>query len=370
MLEWNNSNYIAKFSPFHNDGSALSSIRPTKSRISTLNQNFGTASQSWQRWKKVTLPTRQRTQARRTSKFASQVTLEDMQNCTASLALDAHTLFLYVSLTGLFPLTLDGVMLTNHCIGVIFAGGMLGFSLSQLPDLHYDTIKEAGILPGDWYYFRKGHLRVGLIMHLATVLPAGIILILQFVPAIRQKLILFHRINGYIVILLLLASNVSVCVVLPHKQGGGSRIATQTSEVFLTIITTIGIVMAWINIRRKQIDQHRKWMLRTVFYYGTAVTSRVVTLITSQLISRGDNYDGVWSCDELDFLYTDLGEPFPEAEYPQCFSNGTLDRGLRVAVKATHLMTKPEQFATSNTQPFGASVSSKQPLFLFDASSP
>ncbi|KAL8889815.1 MAG: hypothetical protein Q9215_002957 [Flavoplaca cf. flavocitrina] len=253
-----------------------------------------------------------------------------------------------------FPLLLKAVS-----AGVIFAGGMLAFSLSRLSDLDFDHHFKNGfaLVPGYWYYFHVGPRRVGMIMHLATVLPASILMVLQFTPVIRKKFITFHRINGYTVLTLLLISNGAACVVLPHKQGGGSRTSTQTAEAFLVIITTVGMAMAWWNIRRKQIDQHRAWMLRTMFYMGTIITSRVINFISAPIISRLGNYYGVWSCDELDFLYKNLQVPFPETEYPQClFPNGTLDSSLRVAVEATVLQTKPEQFGSSHIQPFGANL--------------
>lgn len=130
---------------------------------------------------------------------------------------------------------------------------MLGFSLSRLRDLDYNhTFKDGfALVPGYWYYFHSGRFRVGMIMHLVTELPAGILMVLQFTPVIRQKLIIFHRINGYIVLSLLLSSNAAACIVLPYKQGGGARTATQTAEAFLVIITTLGMAMAWWNIRRK-----------------------------------------------------------------------------------------------------------------------
>ncbi|KAL8721906.1 MAG: hypothetical protein Q9225_001502 [Loekoesia sp. 1 TL-2023] len=240
-------------------------------------------------------------------------------------------------------------VLTNVFAGVMFAGGMLGFSLSRLSDLDYDhTFKDGfALVPGYWYYFHDGHFRVGMIMHLAAVLPAGILMVLQFTPVIRQKWITFHRVNGYTVLLLPLISNAAASAVLPHKQGGGARTAMQTAEAFLVLITTLGMAMAWWNIRRKQIDQHRAWMLRTMFYLGTIITSRIINFISSPIISRIDNFYGVWSCDELDFLYKNLGMPVPQAEYPQCLlPDGSLDRGFLVAVEATHLLTRPEQYGT------------------------
>ncbi|RYP76879.1 hypothetical protein DL769_003534 [Monosporascus sp. CRB-8-3] len=244
----------------------------------------------------------------------------------------------------------------NFPLWVIFAGGMLGFSLSRLKDFSYDKRfkEEFALVPGYWYYFHGGHYRIGMIIHLAAILPAGILMVLQFTPVIRHKFILFHRINGYFVFLLCLISNASAVVVIRHNQGGGQRIAAHAIETLLAIITTFGIVMAWWNIRRKQIDQHRAWMLRTMFYMGVTITSRLINLIATPIISRIGDYYGVWSCDEIQFLYGNLGLSFPEAEYPQCFlPDGTLNRAMRVAIKAVEDATRPEQLGASIILPFG-----------------
>jgi uncharacterized membrane protein len=237
---------------------------------------------------------------------------------------------------------------------------MLGFSLSRLPDLDYDHVfkDDFALVPGYWYYFSQGSYRVGMIIHLATVLPAGILMVLQFTPVIRHKFITFHRINGYTVILLLLISNASACVVLRHNQGGGARMAAQTAEFFLVIITTIGMAMAWWNIRRKQIDQHRAWMLRTMFYMGTIISSRVLNEMAAPIISGIGGYYGVWNCDEIDFLYKNLGLPFPAADYPGCLlADGTVNRAVNVAVHAVRDESRPERFGANVIGPFGANVS-------------
>ncbi|KAL8927714.1 MAG: hypothetical protein Q9208_002129 [Pyrenodesmia sp. 3 TL-2023] len=251
-----------------------------------------------------------------------------------------------------------GAVLIHGFVGVIFAGGMLGFSLSRLQDFDYDHhFKNYALVPGDWYFFSHGRVRVGMIMHLATVLPAGILLVLQFTPVIRHRWILFHRINGYTVLALFLLSNGAACAVLPHKQGGGARTATQAAEAFLVIITTLGMAMAWWNIRRKQIDQHRAWMLRTMFYFGTIITSRLVNFASAPILTRIGNYYGVWSCDEIDFLYKQEGMPFPKADYPHCFlPDGSLNASFRVAIRAAQILSKPEQFGSSHIQPFGANL--------------
>jgi uncharacterized membrane protein len=236
---------------------------------------------------------------------------------------------------------------------------MLGFSLSRLSDLDYDGNfkNKFALVPGYWYYFHAGHYRYGMIIHLATILPAGLLMVLQVTPVIRHKFITFHRINGYIVSLLALISNASVFVVIRHQQGGGQRIAAQTAEYLMGILTTIGIFMAIINIRRKQIDQHRAWMLRTWFWMGVTISARLLNFAATPIISRIGGWFAVWSCDEIDFLYKNVGAPFPTDTYPQCFmSNGTLDRWRRVSVKATENSVVLPEIGSAITVTFGTMV--------------
>ena len=106
---------------------------------------------------------------------------------------------------------------------------MLGFSSFSLRDFD-PAIFANHIGPGLLYIYSSGSYRIGMIIHLAGVLPAGILMVLQFTPAVRRKWITFHRMNGYVILLLLLLSNGAVSVILRHNQGG-NRIAAQTSEV-------------------------------------------------------------------------------------------------------------------------------------------
>ena len=66
-----------------------------------------------------------------------------------------------------------------------------------------------------------------MILHLATVLPAGFLACFQFVPIIRHAVLMFHRLNGYMVILLFLASNAGAYMVIPEAAGGSP--ATQVA---------------------------------------------------------------------------------------------------------------------------------------------
>ena len=74
---------------------------------------------------------------------------------------------------------------------------------------------------------------------------------------------MFHRINGYVILLLLLLSNVGALMIVRRSFGG--EMETQIVIGVLAIITTLGASMAYYNIKRLQIEQHRAWMLRTWF---------------------------------------------------------------------------------------------------------
>ena len=63
--------------------------------------------------------------------------------------------------------------------GFIFAGALLGFVLARLQYLSIDDKFRVGASPGEWYWLRHGFRKVGITLHLATILPAGILVIFQ-----------------------------------------------------------------------------------------------------------------------------------------------------------------------------------------------
>jgi hypothetical protein len=92
---------------------------------------------------------------------------------------------------------------------VIFAGATMGFTLARLQFLNFNGIfcgPSAGggnsAAPGECYYYTRDHYKIGMMLHLFSILPAAFLVCFQFVPAIRHKAILFHRINGYTILIL------------------------------------------------------------------------------------------------------------------------------------------------------------------------
>lgn len=243
---------------------------------------------------------------------------------------------------------------------VIFAGAMLGFVLARFSYLNV-TGDAAGsyksnAAPGEWYHYREGHYRVGIIMHLGACLPAGFLAVWQFVPVIRHKFLLFHRINGHVVILLALVANVGALMIARRSFGGGLEV--QSIVGVLAILTTSSLALAYYNIKRLQIDQHRAWMLRAWFYFGSIITTRLFMISSAIIITRIGDYYQVQTCGQVAFSFGGSWEdvqtlPAPTLQlYPQCI-NGTSN--TPVAVNA-NIGGFPEQVGASLGLSFGMAL--------------
>lgn len=191
----------------------------------------------------------------------------------------------------------------NAILAFIFGGAWFGFILARAQYLNVNgeakSSYRSGSAPGEWYWFRQGYYNMAIQLHLYTVIPCGLLALVQFVPYIRRRFTIIHRINGYIVLLLLLLVNISA-LMLARRAFGGS-LATQTFVGILAILTTGGSLLAWLNIRRLQIDQHRAWMLRVWFYIGTVITQRLIMILIATLISKIGSYYQSLPCEQVAF---------------------------------------------------------------------
>ncbi|KAI4222499.1 MAG: hypothetical protein L6R36_006096 [Xanthoria steineri] len=190
----------------------------------------------------------------------------------------------------------------NLRLFLLTATPMLTFTLLRLPYLRLDAVLARSISPGDWYYYRTGWYRFAIALHLATILPVGILMIPQFLPLLRstKPLLRFHKLNGYTIWILVCIGNIGALMVMPRAFGGG--VDSQSIVVVLVVLTQIGMAMAWYNVRRYQLDQHRAWMLRTMFWLGAIVSTRVVMPVTVLAMTWVGGYFTVIPCPELAFL--------------------------------------------------------------------
>jgi hypothetical protein len=188
----------------------------------------------------------------------------------------------------------------NLPLFLIFGLALIGFTLARLPYLHTPTFKSS-TMKGEFFHYRQGLPKIGMTLHLGTILPASLLLVWQFVPVIRHNYLVFHRINGYIIILLVFISNAGALMIAHVAFGGG--LAVQSFVGLLAIMVTVSIVFAWVNIKRLQIDQHRAWMLRAMFYLGSIITIRLIMILSALIVSQLGKQWMVFSCEKLAYIH-------------------------------------------------------------------
>ncbi|KAF9873537.1 hypothetical protein CkaCkLH20_08996 [Colletotrichum karsti] len=184
----------------------------------------------------------------------------------------------------------------NFILFVNFAGALMGFTLARLMYLNFDKIlcgpgfsTTQRALPGECYYYRNfTRDRIGIVMHLACILPASFLVCWQFVPIIRRRWILFHRINGYVVLLLSIPGTIGALLIARHAVGGGLDV--QASVGLLCFAFLGSLFTSFVQIKRLQIEQHRAWMLRAWFYAGAIITMRPILLLGALIISKNGGY--------------------------------------------------------------------------------
>lgn len=163
----------------------------------------------------------------------------------------------------------------NALLWFILAGAMFGFCLARTPYLAFDTFFKQNAAPGEWFYIRLPFYRAGFILHLASVIPAGLLAAVQFTPVLRYKALILHRINGYVIFLLVTLANISGLMIARRTFGG--TIETQTFVGVLAIATTACMVLAYVSIKRLNIALHRAWMLRCVSSHLFQMSSQKIT---------------------------------------------------------------------------------------------
>lgn len=138
------------------------------------------------------------------------------------------------------------------------------------------------------------------------------------------------------------------------RRSFGGTLDTQAGVGTLVILTTVSLSLAYYNIKRLQIDQHRKWMLRAMFYLGSIITLRLVQVIAATIISGLKSYFTIRTCGEIFFLNsnnrTDVGKL-----YPQCTTPNSTPT-TQVIVPASFTSGRVEQIGASLGITFGMAI--------------
>lgn len=220
----------------------------------------------------------------------------------------------------------------NFILFFIFAGALIGFTLARFQYLNFDVFCN-GSAPGECFAYQTGYRKAGLLLHLGAILPAGFLACFQFVPVIRHKLLLAHRLNGYIILLLSLLGTIGALMIARGSFGGGLDI--QAAVGLLSILFIGALVMAYVSIKKLRIDLHRAWMMRAWFYVspvlafckqtpltlsgqqaGSIITVRIIMISAAAIISSIGTYCAARPCDQIASM---IGDANQTAElYPDC----------------------------------------------------
>jgi cytochrome bd-type quinol oxidase subunit 2 len=157
----------------------------------------------------------------------------------------------------------------------VLCGALAAFSLVHLRfiNFHGTFCRDGGLVPGEgalpgecFYFLRWPPAQIGIMAHLALILPAALLVCSQFVPRIRHRAIRVHRIVGRMSLVMALIGTLGVIPTVRHAFGGD--IAAQVVG-YLEILMFIGTQLtSYWHIKHQHIEQHRAWMLRSWSYVG------------------------------------------------------------------------------------------------------
>ncbi|KAI5863975.1 hypothetical protein GGS23DRAFT_523242 [Durotheca rogersii] len=248
----------------------------------------------------------------------------------------------------------------NLWLWLVLGGGLFTFSAARLPNVHFGnlcgSVREGGVdgvAPGEcFYYLQPGRYQIGIVLHLACILPAGLLACLQFVPGLRRRAPRFHRISGYAIAVLSTLGSAGSAMIVRRSMGG-----TLDTQALLGVLTTaflVSLYFGYVTGMRMQIDEHRTWMLRAWVYSGSILTLRIVLVFAVISISLTGGYYSALPCGKINFIKK--SENATLASYPECaaFFSGEKPE-LHAVVEATVFNRDAVQMAAAINQSFGMS---------------
>jgi len=211
----------------------------------------------------------------------------------------------------------------------VWGGALVGYCLARSVTMNPGKI--AGLLvPGEYFWFIAPMYKINLFIHIYLTTLGGLFAVLQFLPAIRRRAVILHRLNGYGVLFCLIVGN--ICGSIVARRSFGGELNVQSAYYILGIMVVFAGLMGIYNVK-KDTRRHRKWMLRMVVYFAVVITARVIMLAAREIITIIGTYYSIWRCDEIIAL---LADPQTiQSSFPQCVAEGVNPSSLWVAVHAS-----------------------------------
>ncbi|GAB1519834.1 hypothetical protein RhiTH_002905 [Rhizoctonia solani] len=233
---------------------------------------------------------------------------------------------------------------------IVFGGALLGFCISRLMMLAPSNVIHKTV-PGEWYWYRQALYKPNIFMHIYMSILGGTLATLQFIPIIRRKMMIVHRINGWVVFLNLGIGSVTGSIVARRAFGGdlNSEAAYYTLGFMIGPAAMLGVFFVRVRVN---VALHREWMLRTVSYSASVITARIITIMARAIISAIGTYYAMWRCDEITFLLEDPGTV--QRSFPVCV-NATRPKRTFVPVHAS-IHQEPINFGATYRVTFGMAL--------------
>jgi hypothetical protein len=235
---------------------------------------------------------------------------------------------------------------------IFFGGALVGFCLARTKMMSPYNVRTLTIA-GEWYWYSKPLYKPNLFIHIYLTIIAGILAVFQFLPAIRRRAVIVHRINGYIVLALLIPG--IVCGTIVGRPSFGGELNSQSAYYCLGSMIVVCAILGYTNV--KQTRKHRKWMLRTVALTGAPITTRLCMIAARKIITHIGTYYAVWRCDEIVVALQSTFPPTPITEQPyvQCIEPGVNQENTFIPVLAA-VKKDTINFASSVRVTFGMAL--------------
>jgi uncharacterized membrane protein len=145
-----------------------------------------------------------------------------------------------------------------------------------------------------------------LLPHIVAGVLAAVLGPLQFWPKIRRDYLPFHRIAGRVYVVAVLGGSVA-------SLGLSLRMSTANAAyagglIGLAVAWLLTTTLAFVAIRRKNLTQHKQWMIRSYVVTFAFVTFRLLddTLSHRGLVPEHEFYSILaWGCWAVPLLFTE-----------------------------------------------------------------
>ncbi|KAF7338935.1 hypothetical protein MVEN_01969600 [Mycena venus] len=210
-----------------------------------------------------------------------------------------------------------------------WGGALVGVCLARTITMNPGRLPHL-LIPGEWFWLSQSIYKPNLFIHIYLATFGGIAALFQFLPAIRRRKVILHRINGYAVLFCLIVA--VTCGSIVARRSFGGEINSQSSYYIQAIMIIYAALMGIYNVK-KDTRRHRKWMLRMVVYFANALTARLIALPARAIMTIIGTYYSIWRCDEVINL---LRAPETiQGSFPQCAAAGINPADVYVAVHAS-----------------------------------